>query len=414
MKTTIISLLIGCCVLIGAAPLHAALDWRIEWSDASSPQTARVYIFNPEATTQTFSLEIGDMAKIADGEDAPLLIVGQDVSLALSPSERKIFDIIVYQDIDPAHLYAIAGGTTYHLSKASYQALSQRYDLGGAGRQYPVSIMKIEPTERAGATQNARYIYRSGRGYWTIALTDHNQVAEHIIRTGNNLNAQHVNIQQAILYYTHGNTQLSTEAVKIWQTAFPELISAVATPTSLPDCLSFITYSASNPSQYASQRKISIGDVLGSSDASLSRVVAAEEVTYTVPANAQASKYTVKVFQMSLRGQSSAQSEYVSIIKHDAKIENAIRIGTAENYRPCAIQDVIYYLNREVSSLTTGATLWQRLNGKTGQTNTGQRTCFGGRVNTNASARYSSFGQLFLVLAVVVPVSVFFRRKDGK
>ncbi len=414
MKKTIIAIVMGWLCVAGLTA-EAALDWRIEWNDASSPQTARVYIFNPEATRQTFSLEAGDVAKITDDDQlSPQLIVGQNVALVLNPGERKIFDMLVYQDLDLSKTSSTAGGATYQLSAESYHQLNQYNDP--SSRQYPVSIQAITPIERADA-QETRHVYRSGRGYWMISLSDHNHVAEQLIRTGNRIGALHASIQQAILFYTQGSVQLTGEALKVWQSAFPELKVGQVQPnpgtgTGTGNCLTFVTYAATNATQHASTRKVTVGDVVAAKDQMSSQVVAAEDLTYTVPANAQEAKYLLKVFMMAKTAQPTTQTQYVSITKHDTQIEQAIRIGMAENYQPCAIQDVVYYINRVVATPTTGRTLWERLQRGTTPTKPGRRTCFGGQATT--LQQYSALTNLGLILGAVVPISLVIRRKGRK
>lgn len=404
MKNTIIAIVVGWACLAGLTA-EAALDWRIEWNETASPQTARVYIFNPERTRQTFSLETGDVAKITDEDDlSPQLIVGQDVSLLLQPGERKIFDMLVYRDLDARQISTKGEAALYQLSAESYRALNQYNDP--SSRQYPISLMAITPVEREG-TAGTRHIYRSGRGYWMISLSDHNHAAEQLIRTGNRLGALHASIQQAILFYTQGRIALMGEPLKVWQTAFPELSVTVVTPTPIATCSTFVTFVASNNTQYASTRKLTIGDVLSPTNSATSAVVVAQDATYTVPANAQSSKFSVKVYLMSnKRTAPTSQTEYASITKHDTQLEQAIRIGTAENYACAAIQDVVYYINREVSAPTTGKQLWTRLNNTTNVCK--RSTCF---QPCKPTSQYSGLMNLGLLIGAVVPIGMIFRRK---
>ncbi|GAK51993.1 hypothetical protein U14_03239 [Candidatus Moduliflexus flocculans] len=404
MKKTIIAMIVGCCVLAVGPIADAALDWRIEWNNASSPQTARVYIFNPERTLQTFSLEAGDVAKITDDDQlSPQLIVGQDIHISLNPGERRIFDMLVYQDIDARQISTKGGGQTYLLSQESYHVLNQYNDP--SSRQYPVTIRAITPVEREGAKGN-QYVYRSGRGYWMISLADHNHVAEQLIRTGNRMGALHASIQQAILFYTQGNVQLTTEALKVWRAAFPELApQAIATPT--PSCPTFVTFVASNTTQYSSSRKLAIGDVLSPKDRTSATVVMAEDLAYSVPANGQATK-SVKTFLMSRTAVPTSQTQYDSITKHDGQSERAIRIGFAENYSCDAIQDVVYYINRQVSTPTTGRLLWERLN-KGSNSGCTRSTCF--QPCVKSQTQYSALMNLGLVVGAVLPMGLIVRRK---
>jgi hypothetical protein len=121
---------------------------------------------------------------------------------------------------------------------------------------------------------------------------------------------------------------------------------------------------------------------------------------------------------MSQRGQPSEQSEYVKVIHHDSRIEQAIRIGNAEQYHACAIQDVIFYINGEVPSLTIGKGLWDRLGGGTQPTPTptpGRRSLCLGDPTTQPLVGQSTAGMTFknliVLLGAVVPFSVLFRRK---
>jgi len=404
MKKTIIAIVVGWCLFAATLAAEAALDWRIEWNDASSPQTARVYIFNPERTRQTFSLETGDVAKITDDDQlSPQLIVGQDISLVLNPGERKIFDMLVFQDIDPRQLSTQGGGQTYLLSQESYYVLNQYNDP--SSRQYPVMIQAITPVEREGAQGN-QYVYRSGRGYWMISLADHNHVAEQLIRTGNRMGALHASIQQTILFYTQGNVRLTAESLKVWQAAFPELTPQVVTPP-VTGCPAFITFVAWNNTQYSSSRKLAIGDVLTAKDRMSADVVVGEDLAYSVPANGQTTK-SIKAFLTSKTSVPTSQTQYESITKHDGQSERAIRIGFAENYQCAAIQDVIYYINRQVPTPTTGKQLWDRIkgDGSSGCTPTCFKPC--PRAQTQYSSSLINVG---LIIGVVVPIGLIFRRK---
>lgn len=435
MKTYCTILLIGLCLLGVPVISFAALDWHIRWDENYSPQTAKVYIFNPEYTNQGFSLEIGDVAKSIEADPkAPYLIVGQDVSLELHPSEREIFDIIVYQDIDPYQLYTSGSkGKMYTLTSENYRALGQRYGAPSGSvttsRQYPYSAeaQKITPIGKDDEQQSGdHYTYQSGRGYWKIALTDHDHIIEQLIRTGDRLGASHRSIQEAILFYTQGNMYLSDEALQVWETAFPELSAVDVSPTPpAGDCTRFVTVVTSNLSYYSSGRAITIGDILASNDKTLSPVVAAQDLNYSVSPNTSSSKRMLRVFLMSQRGQPTSQSEYVSIIGHDAQIEQAIRIGFAENYHPCAIQDVIFYINHEVAAPTTGRGLWERIGGTRPpvppvQPTPGGRTslCLGNPFTRSGGQQQVSanmtFKNLLALVGAVVPFSLIFRRKGRK
>ena len=425
MKVYITVLLIGLCVLGMPITSLAALDWQIRWDDTDSPQTAKVHIFNPENTYQTFSLEIGDVAQSSDPDpNIPLLIIGQDVFVRLAPSERKIFDIIVYQDIDPYSLYVTASeGKTYLLTDENYRLLRQNYELSASSRQYPYAVQKITPVGRDDGDSGTRYSYRSGRGYWKISLADHDHIIEQLIRTGDRMGALHSSIQQAILFYTQGNMALTDEALDVWENAFPELDVSDVTPDPTPgNCTRFVTVVTTNLSYYPSSRAIMIGDILASNDSILSPVVAAEDLNFSVGADTQSSKRLLRVFLMSKRGQPTAQSEYVSVISHNSQIERAIRIGFAEQYHPCAIQDVIFYINHEVAAPTTGKGLWERIGGVqptippiTSPT-TGRSLCLG-RPTTQPSGLQASsmtLKNLAILIGVVVPFSLIFRRKGRK
>ena len=421
MKRYIMVLLIGLCLIGNPAISYASLDWQIRWDEVNSPQFAKVYIFNPENTNQAFSLEIGDIAKTSDPDpNAPQLIVGQDVSLSLAPGERKIFDIIVYQDIDPNKKFPPLGGKTYQLGSDSYKVLHQNYDTSSSDRQYPVQTRSINPVPKPQDEQK-RFTYRNGRGYWTIALTDHDHVMEQVIRTGNRIGALHTSIQQAVLFYTLGEMMLTDEALNIWKTAFPEL-REVSGPQPPPTsgCTKFVTLISSNLSHYSASRTVMIGDVFGPRDPMLSQVVAAEDLTYTVPANTQESRRPLKVCFMSRQGQPNPQSEYVALITHNDEIERIIRIGQAENYRDLEIQDVIWYINDEVPAPTVGKGLWDRLAvTPTPKPSSGGGTCFG-RPQTQpmrvwqSSSTSTTWKNLVVLVGAVVPFSMFFKRKNRK
>ena len=111
------------------------------------------------------------------------------------------------------------------------------------------------------------------------------------------------------------------------------------------------------------------------------------------------------------------------IIGHNAQIEQAIRLGFAENYHSCAIQDVIFYINHEVAAPTTGSGLWQRIGGVLTpvpvQPTPGARTtlCLGNPFTRTAGQQVSStttFKNLVVLLGAVVPFGLIFRRKGRK
>ncbi|PIE36505.1 hypothetical protein CSA56_00180, partial [candidate division KSB3 bacterium] len=367
MKKYCLMILIGICLAGIPVISYGALDWQIRWNESESIQIARVFIFNPESTNQPFSLEIGDIAETADADSAdPQLIIGQDISLRLAPGERKIFDILVYQDIDPYNAYTRSEGErVYQLSPDSYRVLRQYYDTSStSSRVYPVSIQAISPVPRE-ETGDRRHTYRSGRGYWTSALTDHDHVIEQIIRTGDRMGALHNSIQRAILFYTQGDIAMTDEALKVWEEAFPELRATTPTPTpNSGRCGFFVTAVTSNRTQTSITRTIRIGDVLGAKEKTLSQVIAAEDLTYSVPPNTENSQRLLKAFAMKKYGQPSERSAYVNVINHNSQLEQVIRLAQANSTNPCAIQDVIWYINREVPTLTHGKALWERLYGR--------------------------------------------------
>jgi hypothetical protein len=423
MKTYVTVILLGICIL---APLasFAALDWNIRWDEANSPHTAKVYIFNPEDTFQTFTLEIGDIAKPDSADQyAPYLIIGQDVSLLqIAPSERRIFDIIVYRDIDSNRTLTTASNEKpAQLSSEKHQQelriLGKKYG-GSKSREYPVAILGIQPVVREEPSEN-RAIYRNKRGYWIVTIVDHDHIAEQLIRTGDQMGAQFGSIQQAIFYYTQGDVQLTDEALEVWETAFPELKAEVSpTPYPYGDCVYFVTVVTANLSYYAASRTITVGDILASSNPLLSPVVAAEDLNFSVSPNTQSSKRLLRVYLMSPRGQPSEQSEYVKIITHNSQIEQAIRIGTAEQYHACAIQDVIFYINHEVPSLTIGKGLWDRLGGTLPPVPTPGRpsVCLGNPTTQPLGGQTlgMTFKNLLVLIGAIVPFSVLFRRKRRK
>lgn len=426
MKGYITLLLTGLCILGIPLASYAALDWHIRWDEAESPGIAKVHIFNPENTRQTFSLEVGDVAKTSiPAPEAPYLIIGQDISLGLAPDERRIFDIVVYQDIDPNNIYApTSSGKSYTLSTENYQILGQKYSKASSSRQYPYIVTKIVPVPRDGEAIENRYTYRSGRGYWTIALADHDHILEYLIRTGDRIGASHTSIQQVILFYTQGDMQLTDDALEIWQTAFPELKAEDVSPEPSDDCVLFVTFVSSNLSYYSSSRTITVGDVLASTDPSLTTVAAAQDLTYSVSPNTQSSKQLIRVFPMKNTGFPDAQSEYVSIIDHNSQIEQAIRIGYAEQYTSCEIRDVIFYINRQVAAPTIGKRLWERIGGGA-QTpvppvpTPGSRSvCLGNPFTqpggTIRQASGTTLKNLIVLLGAVVPFCVIFRRGGRK
>ncbi len=418
---------LGICILGVPSTSVAALDWHIRWDGVNSPHVAKVYIFNPEYTYQSFTFEVGDVAKTSDSDPyAPYLIIGQDVSLLrIAPSERKIFDVVVYRDIDPNRtLTTVSDGRASPFSSEKHQQelriLGERYGTSES-REYPFSVRGIEPVIREEPREN-KVIYRSKRGYWITAIIDHYHIAEHLIRTGDRMGAQFDSIQQAIFYYTQGNVQLTGEALKVWETAFPELkVDTTPSPYPYGDCVYFVTVVTTNLSYYSSGRTIMIGDILASSSPSLSPVVAAEDANFTVSPNTQKSKRLLRVYLMSRRGQPSEQSEYVRVINHNNQIEQAIRIGHAEQYHPCAIQDVIFYINHEVPSLTIGKGLWERLGGTQPPAppvpTPGRRSlCLGSPTTQPMGQQAASmtFKNLVVLLGAVVPFSILFKRKGRK
>jgi hypothetical protein len=428
MKTYIMVVLLGICLLGLPFTSSAALDWRIKWDETESFHTAKVYIFNPEDTLQSFTLEIGDVAQTSDSDpSAPYLIVGQDVSLRnIAPSERKIFDIIVYKDFDPQQalsttMDARASQLGIEQHRQQMRVLGERYGTSSS-REYPVEITKVEPVPRDGATN--RLIYQSRRGYWITTLIDHDHIAEQLIRTGDRMGATYSSIQQAIYYYTQGSVQLTGEAAEIWETAFPELKTEL-TPTPYPygDCMYFVTMVTSNLSAYSAGRSISVGDILASNNSSLSRVVAAEDLDFTVSPNTPTSKRTLRVYLMSQRGKPTEQSEYVQIINHSSQLEQVIRVGIAERYHACAIQEVIYYINGEISSLTIGKGLWDRLGGggtggiqptPTQPVSGSQSICLGNPTTQPGKMAAMTFKNLIVLVGAVVPFGLFMRRKNPK
>ena len=416
MKTYGIAILLGICIIGFPLASFAALDWRIEWDEAYSPYTAKVYIFNPEDSFQTFSLEIGDVAK-TDSTDqyAPYLFIGQDVSFAqIAPSERKIFEIIVYKDIDPEQTFSVATAAQY---QQELRMLGEKYGKSKS-RQYPFTIMGIEPVDREESSQN-RTIYRNKRGYWITTIIDHDHIAEQLIRAGEQWGAEFDSIQQAIFYYTQGNVELTGEALAVWNEAFPEL-NAEVSPTHTPnDCTYFVTVVTSNLTRYQAGQAITIGDILASSDSSLSPVVAAEDVNFNISPNTQTSKRLLRVYLMSKHGQPSEDSEYVRIITHSSQIEKVIRFGIARQYHACAIQDVIWYINHEVPSLTIGKGLWDEIGGYVTPTPIADgrySPCLGNPTTqpTRRQADGMTFKNLMVLVGAVVPFSLLFRRRGRK
>jgi len=428
MKIYVTVVILVICIFSVPLTSSAALDWQIQWNEAS-PHTAEVRIFNPEDTYQSFTLEVGDVAKTSDSDPyAPYLIIGQDVSfLRIAPSERKIFKIVVYMDIDPRATFTTpseAQASTFgpEQHRQTLRILGEKYGKSES-REYPFSTMGIEPVIRE-EPYTDRVVYRSKRGYWITALVDHDHITEQLIRTGDRMRAQYNSIQQAIFYYSQGNVQLTGEAAEVWVTAFPEL-KAETSPTPYPygDCVYFVTVVTTNLSYYTSSRTIMIGDILASNNPSLSPVAAAVDLNFSVSANTQSSKRLLRVFLMSQRGQPSAQSEYVKVINHSNQIEQAIRIGNAEQYHACAIQDVIFYINHEVPSLTIGKGLWDRLDGTQPPTPPvptpapGRQSLCLGDPTTQPIGRQTAgmtFKNLVVLIGAVVPFSVVFRRKGKK
>ena len=424
MKTYVTVVLLGICMFSVPFTSSAALDWHIRW-DGNSPHIAEVYLFNPEDTYQSFMLEIGDVAKTSDSDPyAPYLIVGQDFSLLrIAPSERRIFKIVVYMDIDPQTTLTTASNPQASTLSAEkhrqeLRILGEKYGVSES-REYPFSTMAIKPVIREEPRDN-RVIYRNKRGYWITTLVDHDHIIEQLIRTGDRMDAQYSSIQQAIYYYTQGNVQLTGEAAKVWATAFPEL-KAETSPYPYPygDCIRFVTVVTTNPSYYSSSRTITIGDILASNNQMLSPVVAAEDLDFRISANTQSSKRLLRAYLMAQRGQPSEQSEYVKVINHNSQIEQVIRIGNAEQYHACAIQDVIFYINGEVPSLTIGKGLWDRLGGGTQTpvpavpTPGRQSLCLGNPTTRPIGGQTArmTFKNLLVLVGAIVPFSIVFRRK---
>jgi len=438
MKIFVTILVIGVCLLGLPITSFAALDWRIEWNETNSPHTARVFIFNPEEAMQSFTLEIGDIARTSDEDPyAPYLIVGQDVSLAnIPPSKREIFDIVVYQDVDTQGIFsappgAMASQGNYTQHQQQVRVLGERYGTIES-RQYPmVEVMGISPVPRTsggGSSGQGRVIYKNNRGYWITTLIDHDHIAEQIIRTGDRLGATYTSIQQALFYYTQGTVQLSGEAAEVWREAFPEL-NAQATPPDggqqVGECINFVTVVSNNLSSYSASRAITVGDILAPADPGLAPVVAAEDTNFSVAGNTSDSKRALRVYFLSKRGQPSPQSEYVSIITHDSQIEQAIRIGVAEQHHSCAIQDVIWYLKNEVPNLTIGQALWDRLDGTSQNPaptppysgGSSQSPCLGNPIVNPGSQQQASnmtLKNLAVIIGAVVPLSVAVRKKQRK
>lgn len=145
-------------------------------------------------------------------------------------------------------------------------------------------------------------------------------------------------------------------------------------------------------------------------------MVAAEDLSYTVSPETAGSKRLLKTLSMKRQGVPYEQSEYVSILSHDSQIERVIRIGIAENYDNCAIQDVVWYLNKEVTSLTpAGKALWDRVGGEVSKQE-GGRSCFGAQPATVAELESApeNWKNLAVLFGAVVPFGVIFKRKGRK
>jgi len=423
MSKYITVIVIGLCLVGMGETGFAALDWHIRWDEVNAPNRAKVYIFNPENTQQTFGIEIGDVARTTDDDPyAPYLYIGQNKKVVLSPSERKIFDIIVYQDMDSRQTLTMS--TDSQASSSIFQQHEQELRILGEKygepkpRQYPVATLGIEPVVREEPNAN-RATYKSKRGYWLMTLIDHDHIVEQIIRTGDGMGATFESIQDVILYYTQGNIVLAGEALNVWERAFPELRYVGTTPGTGTgvDCVQFVTVVTTNLSYYSAMHTITIGDVLASNDPSLSPVVAAEDVNLSVPPNTQTSKRSLRVYLMGRTGAPNPDSEYVKVITHNSQMEQAIRIGRAENYHACAIQDVIWYLNQQVPAPTTGKGLWDRIGGTVVPpvTTPGRPSlCLGSpTVQPGRQAGGTTFQNLLVVVGAVVPFSSLFRRRRG-
>lgn len=429
MKTYVMLILLGLCLVGIPGTSFAALEWRIEWDASVSPQTATVWIFNPEPTFQSFTLEIGDVARTSDDDpQAPYLIIGQNVAaFNIAPSERRKIPIVVYLDIDPQQTtQAFSNPSSVKVSaleteqhRQQLRILVQRYGASNS-RDYPV-VQGVVPVPRDGS---GRVIYKSKRGYWITSLIDHDHIAEQLIRTGDGMEASYNSIQQAIFYYTQGNVALSGEAADVWANAFPELTTEISpTPYPYGDCTNFVTVVTSNLSYSTAGRMISVGDVLAPANSSYAQVVAAEDVNYNLSPNTTSAKQVLRVYLMSQRGRPTEQTQYVRIVNHNTQIEQAIRVGTAEQYHPCAIQDVIFYMNNEVASLNLGQRLWARLGGGTGSytpvptypPKTTSGICVG-NPTTQPTGRTAgmAFKNLTVLTGAVVPFSLIVRRKRRK
>jgi hypothetical protein len=311
---------------------------------------------------------------------------------------------------------ASSSGIEQH--RQQIRTLAERY--GTSGREYPVEVQKVVPVPRDGAAN--RLIYQSRRGYWITTLIDHDHIAEQLIRTGDRMGATYSSIQQAIYYYTQGSVQLTGEAANIWKTAFPELETEL-TPTPYPygDCMHFVTVVTSNLSAYSAGRSISVGDILAAKNPSLPLVVAAEDLNFNVSPNTPDSKRTLRVYPMSQQGKPSQQSEYVKVINHSSQLEQAIRIGVAERYHPCAIQEVILYINGEIPSLTIGKGLWDRLSGGAKPSPTPpvptpgyQSVCLGNPTTRPGKMASMTFKNLAVLVGMVVPFGLIMRRKKRR
>ena len=414
MKTCVMVLLLGLCLVGIPGVSEAALDWQIRWSDLESPQSAKVYIFNPESTSRSFSLETGDIAETSNtGPHAPYIIIGQDVSLQIQPGERKIFDILVYQDVDPNNTYGAQNTTTSTLSAGAYQILLEGRPSSGTGNsrqdEYPISSRGISLVPRATPVEQ-EYNYRNERGYWKLILVDHDHVAEQLIRTGNRMGASHTSIQQAILFYTQGCMALSTQAESVFYGAFPELKTTTTTPPSCPLCAYCVTLVSS-----ASLSSLRVGDVLQPENPTLSPVVFAEYLSDDVSAGTATSTDLLVTLAMKRQGVPPyVGSRYLSIVENNSQLKQVIQTGIIYGDSYCAIQDVVWYVNKEVSSLTEdGKKLWDRIEGN----NSRPTTCFGGRSSSTLAeleAEPENWKNLAVLFGAIVPFGVMLKRKGRK
>lgn len=296
---------------------QAVIDWHLEWHKGDI--SAQLFVFNPEYQEQSFVLETGDRIRLDNIETLDLalnevilddvvrgfdLIIGEDIRFKLPPRARRAKVPVIVYVVDTAILGDLAFDSQF---------------------QDGFSLRDISPVPRDSKVPKAPVlIYRK--------VVDHEYDAEQLVRCGQKLDSTYQDVQDVLLFLFQRVTELTPGAQPIWETCFPELISAVPTP--LDSCLEFVTVDPFS----ITGRVIRIGDILEARDPRFGRVVAGEDIQ--VLSGIQ----SVQVFRLSGSRPPLTQDTaavYVGPVSHDPGMEQVIRCGQQEGFGPEAICNVL-------------------------------------------------------------------------